>query len=117
MYFSPCPIPFAIREANTAKQSDAIERFRNETLRVYGVLEIHLSGKYTGEPREYLAGKGKGKYSVADIGTWPWIQGYSYSGFTDEEVKQFPHLLKWIARIAERPAVQRGIGEAYLPKQ
>lgn len=84
---------------------------------MYGVLEIHLSGKYTGEPREYLAGKGKGKYSVADIGTWPWVQGYSYSGFTDEEIKQFPHLLQWIARIAERPAVQRGIGEAYLPKE
>ncbi len=39
----------------------AIERFRMETLRVYGVLEIHLSGKYTGKPREYLAGNGKRK--------------------------------------------------------
>ena len=48
----------------------AITRFRNETLRVFGVLEIHLSGKYTGEPREYLAGNGKGKYSVADVKTW-----------------------------------------------
>jgi glutathione S-transferase len=37
---------------------------------VFGVLEIHLSGKYTGEQREYLAGAGKGKYSVADMGTW-----------------------------------------------
>lgn len=83
---------------------------------MYGVLEIHLSGKYTGEPRDYLAGKGKGKYSVADIGTWPWVQGYGYSGFTEEEINQFPHLLKWIARIAERPAVKRGSGEAYLPK-
>lgn len=33
-------------------------------------MEIRLSGKYTGEPREYLAGNGKGKYSVADIGAW-----------------------------------------------
>lgn len=48
----------------------AITRFRNETLRVFGVLEIHLSGKYTGEPREYLAGNGKGKYSIADVKTW-----------------------------------------------
>lgn len=52
----------------------AIERFRNETLRVYGVLEIQLSGKYTGEQRDYLAGNGKGKYSVADIKTWPWVK-------------------------------------------
>ncbi|MCJ1425022.1 hypothetical protein MMC29_002910 [Sticta canariensis] len=94
----------------------AIERFKNETLRVYGVLEIHLSGKYTGEPRDYLAGKGKGKYSVADIGTWPWVKGYAFSGFTDDDVKPFPHLLKWIDRIAERPAVKRGTGDDYKQK-
>lgn len=81
---------------------------------MFGVLEIRLSGKFTGEPREYLAGNGKGKYSVADIGTWPWVQGYALVGITEEEVKPFPHLLKWIARIAERPAVQRGTGEAYV---
>ncbi|KAL8923883.1 MAG: hypothetical protein Q9208_004319 [Pyrenodesmia sp. 3 TL-2023] len=91
----------------------AIERFRNETLRVYGVLEIRLSGKYTGEPREYLAGKGKGKYSVADIGTWPWVKGWEFSGFSQDDMKPFPHLMKWIDRIAERPAVQRGIGDEY----
>ncbi|KAI9848691.1 MAG: hypothetical protein M1837_006778 [Sclerophora amabilis] len=91
----------------------AIERFHNETLRVYGVLEIQLSGKYTGEPREYLAGSGKGKYSVADIGTWPWVKGWASSGFTEEEMSPFPHLLQWIKRIADRPAVQRGIGDAY----
>ncbi|CAK1367775.1 Disulfide-bond oxidoreductase [Cercospora beticola] len=94
----------------------AITRFRNETLRVFGVLEIHLSGKYTGEPRDYLAGKGKGKYSVADVKTWPWVKNWERSGFTKEEVEPFPHLLKWIDRIAERPAVQRGIGEAYNKK-
>ncbi|KAI5358362.1 Putative glutathione S-transferase, Thioredoxin-like superfamily, glutathione Transferase family [Septoria linicola] len=94
----------------------AINRFRNETLRVFGVLEIHLSGKYTGEPREYLAGNGKGKYSVADVKTWPWVKNWEKSGFSKEEVEPFPHLLKWVDRIAERPAVQRGIGEAYNKK-
>ncbi|EON67697.1 hypothetical protein W97_06840 [Coniosporium apollinis CBS 100218] len=91
----------------------AIKRFKNETLRVYGVLEIRLSGKYTGEPRDYLAGNGKGKYSVADIGTWTWVKGWEKTGFTKDEMEPFPHLLKWIDRIAARPAVQRGIGEAY----
>lgn len=91
----------------------AINRFKNETARVFGVLEIRLSGKYTGEPREYLAGKGKGKYSVADIGTWPWVRNWERSGFTEEERAQYPHLAKWIERIAARPAVQRGIGEKY----
>jgi glutathione S-transferase len=91
----------------------AIARFRNETLRVFGVLEIRLSGKYTGEPRDYLAGNGKGKYSIADTGTWPWVKNWSRSGYTDEEMKEFPHLIKWIERISERPAVKRGIGAKY----
>jgi glutathione S-transferase len=100
----------------TPRFIDAITRFRNETLRVYGVLEIRLSGKYTGVPRDYLAGKGKGKYSIADIGTWTWVKGWERSGFTEEEMAQFPHLLKWIERIAARPAVQKGIGEKYAQK-
>lgn len=91
----------------------AIARFKNETLRVYGVLEIRLSGKYTGEPRDYLAGKGKGKYSVADIGTWPWVSKWEFSGFTKDEMSEFPHLLKWLDRIAQRPAVKTGTGEKY----
>jgi glutathione S-transferase len=91
----------------------AINRFRNETLRVFGVLEIRLSGKYTGEPRDYLAGKGKGKYSVADIGTYPWIAIWEFSGFTEEERAQFPHLKKWIDRIAERPAVKIAASDKY----
>ena len=80
------------------------------------MLEIHLSGKYTGQPKEYLAGKGKGKYSVADVKTWPWVSKWERSGYSKEEIGEFPHLLKWIDRIAERPAVQRGIGEAYAKK-
>lgn len=94
----------------------AIKRFHDETLRVYGVLEIRLSGKYTGEPREYLSGSGKGKYSVADIGTWPWVKAWEFSGFTKEEMQEFPHVMKWIDRIAARPAVQKGIGEKYQKK-
>lgn len=91
----------------------AINRFKKETLRVYGVLEIHLSGKYTGEPREYLAGFGSGSPSVADFKAWPWVKGWEKTGFTKEEMEDFPHLLKWIDRIAERPAVKRGISEKY----
>jgi glutathione S-transferase len=60
-----------------------------------------------------LAGTGKGKYSVADIKTWPWIKNWERSGFTVEEMSQLKHLLKWIDRIAVRPAVQRGIGSKY----
>lgn len=95
----------------------AINRFKNEVLRVFGVLEIQLSGKYTGEPREYLAGHGKGKYSIADIKTWPWVKGWERTGFMEDDMKPFPHLLEWIKKINERPAVQRGIGDAYALKK
>lgn len=94
----------------------AIKRFHDETLRVYGVLEIRLSGKYTGEPREYLAGKGKGKYSVADIGTWPWVAKWEFSGLEAKEMEEFPHLKKWIERIGARSAVKKGTGEKYQAK-
>ncbi|WPH03041.1 Hypothetical protein R9X50_00591500 [Acrodontium crateriforme] len=94
-----------------------IKRFRDETYRVFGVLEIQLSGKYNDGPKEFLAGEGKGKYSVADIKTWPWVKGWERSGYTKEEMEAFPHLLKWIDRIAQRPAVQRGIGETYALKK
>ena len=94
----------------------AIERFTNELLRVFGVLEIQLSGKYSGTPREYLAGNGKGKYSVADIGTWPWINLWEFAGITQDQMSQFPHLKKWLDRIAQRPAVQRGKGDKYEEK-
>ncbi|KAI0024380.1 glutathione S-transferase [Xylariomycetidae sp. FL0641] len=94
----------------------ATNRFRNETLRVFGVLETRLSGKYNnGEPRDYLAGAGRGKYSVADIKTWPWVNYWQPCGFTQAEMDAFPHLLEWIDRIAQRPAVRRGIGAAYKP--
>lgn len=81
------------------------------------MLEIQLSGKYTGQERDYLAGASRGKYSIADIGTWPWVKGYEFAGFTKEEMEPFPHLLKWIGRIAERPAVKRGTGEKYQIKK
>jgi len=93
----------------------AINRFKNESTRVFGVLEIRLSGKYTGEPREYLAGKGKGKYSIADMGAWPWVKNWGMM-WSDEERAPFPSVKAWIDRIAARPAVQTGTGEKYAKK-
>ncbi|RFU24588.1 hypothetical protein B7463_g11752, partial [Scytalidium lignicola] len=95
----------------TEQSPFAIQRFRKETFQVFGVLEIRLSGKYTGEPRDYLTGNGKGTYSVADIGTWGSVRYWQRYGYTKEEMQGFPHLLQWIARIAERPAVKKVTGD------
>ncbi|KAJ6495082.1 glutathione S-transferase [Mycena sanguinolenta] len=99
---------------NAPDNEFAITRFRNETLRVFGVVEIRLSGIYTADKqaREYLVGAGKGKYSIADIKAWTWIQHWAMR-FTQDDVKDFPHLLVWVERIGARGAVKLGVGEKY----
>ncbi|KAB8274260.1 glutathione S-transferase [Aspergillus minisclerotigenes] len=91
----------------------ATTRFRDEVLRIYQVLEAHLSGKHSGNAREYLAGPGSGKYSIVDINAWAWIRTYRSMGFSEDEIAAWPSLGQWVDRIAERPAVQRGLGEWY----
>jgi GST-like protein len=51
---------------------------------------------------EYLAGD----YSIADIATYPWVRGHDWSGVSVEGLE---HLQRWMAALAERPAVQRGL--------
>jgi glutathione S-transferase len=96
------------------KVPQAIERFHNESLRIFGVFELHLSGKNSdGKSREYLAGHGKGKYSIADIGVWPWVAKWEFGGFTKEEMEAYPNLLAWVERIKDREAIKAGTDDKY----
>lgn len=74
----------------------AIRRYQGECRRLFGVLDQRLA------EHEFLAGD----YSIADIATWPWARTHEWSGVPIDE---FVHLQRWLARIASRPAVQRGI--------
>jgi GST-like protein len=74
----------------------AIERYRNETLRLYGVMERRL------RRRSYLAGD----YSIADIATWPWVR---VRWLHEIDLEGFPRVRRWYERIEARPAVQRGV--------
>jgi GSH-dependent disulfide-bond oxidoreductase len=73
-----------------------IHRYRKEVRRLYGVLERALAGS------DYICGE----YSIADIASWTWVDQYRdhVGGLED-----FPNVVGWHARIAARPAVQRGM--------
>jgi len=75
----------------------AIDRYSNEARRIYGVIDKRLSHS------EWL---GCGEYSIADIATFPWLRNWHNQGIALDE---YPHLKAWFERIAERPAVQRGV--------
>ena len=51
---------------------DGTSGYRNETKRLYGVLEIGLTD------RDWLVGSGRGKYSIADINVLPWVLLHEY---------------------------------------
>ena len=74
----------------------AIARYQSEGRRLFTVLDSQLA------TREFLADD----YSIADIANWCWIRTAKWSGI---ETQGLPHLQRWLAAIAERPAVQRGI--------
>ena len=75
----------------------AINRYLNETKRLYSVLETQL-GKH-----EYLAGD---RYGIADIKTFPWVLGAPRVGI---DLAEYPHIQKWIEKIEARPAVKEGL--------
>ena len=74
----------------------AIERYQNETKRLYGILDTRLSD------REFLVDD----YSIADIAHWTWARLHEWAGV---DITEFSHLQRWLDQIAARPAAARGI--------
>ncbi|MDZ4790390.1 MAG: glutathione binding-like protein [Hyphomicrobiales bacterium] len=80
------------------KYQPAIDRYQNETKRLFGVLDRRL-----GEA-EWLGGA---DYSIADIANWCWARTHKWSGVDD--ISAYPNMTRWIEAIAARPAAQRGL--------
>jgi GST-like protein len=78
------------------KIQPAIDRYQNESRRLFTVLDTRL------EDNEYLAGD----YSIADIANWSWVRTHRWSGV---EVEDLPHLKRWIDALAARPACAKGV--------
>ncbi len=81
----------------------AIKRYRDETLRILGVMEKRL-----GET-SYLAGE----YSIADIAAYPWVVA-AFSGplspaLNLADAPNHARVSDWLARIGAREAVKRGM--------
>ncbi|WP_122544898.1 glutathione binding-like protein [Pseudomonas viridiflava] len=73
----------------------AIERYVNETARLYGVLDKRLAD------RDFVAGS---DYSIADMAIYPWIVPHTYQ---QQDLNDFPHLKRWFESIANRDATKR----------
>jgi GST-like protein len=73
----------------------AIDRYWNETKRLYRVMDRRLAD------RDYLAGD----YSIADIATYPWIK---INWFHNIEIDDYPNVKRWRERVGVRPAVIKG---------
>jgi GSH-dependent disulfide-bond oxidoreductase len=77
----------------------AIDRYVNETNRLYGVLNKRLAD------RPFVAGS----YSIADMAAYPWIVPHQNQG---QSLDHFPHLKRWFETIKSRPAVIRAYDKA-----
>jgi GST-like protein len=81
------------------KLNYAIERYVNETNRLYAVLNKRLAD------RAFVAGA----YSIADMAAYPWIVPYERQG---QKLEDFPHLQRWFEAIRIRPATARAYAKA-----
>ena len=71
-------------------------RYAKEYDRLLAVMEVRL------RDRDFLAGR----YSIADIASFPWVIPYRRLGL---DLDRFPNLRRWFDTLKERPAVRRGV--------
>jgi GST-like protein len=70
----------------------AVDRYVNETNRLYGVLNRRLAG------RDWIADD----YSIADMAIYPWVVPHQRQL---QDINDFAHLKAWFDRMHSRPAV------------
>ncbi|KAG9377567.1 hypothetical protein A1F94_011970 [Pyrenophora tritici-repentis] len=75
-----------------------INRYQNETRRLYSVLDKHLSS----DNRPYLCGE---KCTIADLSHYGWVAAAGWAGI---DITEFPALMAWEERMTARPGVEKG---------
>lgn len=76
----------------------AMDRYRNESKRLYGVMERQLETRGF----DYLAGE----YSIADMAAFGWANSHEHHEVSFEKL---PRVAAWFERIKARPAVKCGL--------
>ena len=77
------------------KIQPAIDRYQNESRRLFEVLDVQLS------KNEWLAGE----YSIADIANWCWVRTHNWSGVSLEGLE---YLEKWKNKMYDQPGMLKG---------
>ncbi|RYO79686.1 hypothetical protein DL766_008417 [Monosporascus sp. MC13-8B] len=75
-----------------------IDRYRNETRRLYRTMETQLKSSTSG----YLVGD---RCTIADIACWGWVAAARWAGV---DMAEFPVLNEWVKRMLARPGVEKG---------
>lgn len=89
-HYAPQPVPYAI------------ERYLQETQRLYGVLNRQL------EKNAYIAGE---NYSIADMATYPWVVAHERQRI---DLAGYPAVRNWFERVKSRPATQKAYALAQV---
>lgn len=74
----------------------AVERYLNETKRLYAVLNKQLIGQ------KFVVGD----YSIADMAILPWALRHDWQGI---QLQDYPHVQDYIERLTARPAIQKAL--------
>jgi glutathione S-transferase len=85
------------------KIQPAIDRYQNESRRLFEVLDSRLAGS------EWLADD----YSIADIANWCWVRTHSWSGVS---LDGLDHVERWMGALQQRPALLRGVAVPVEPE-
>src|SRR5438046_9343771 len=84
----------------------AIERYRDEAARLYGVLDWQL-----GKTGACVAGN---EYSIADIACFPWTMTHKAQGFTFDD---YPNVRRWYDEARARTQAQVGLAICNFVKE
>ena len=91
---------YAPERVEREKIQYGIDRYVNESNRVYGVIDRRL------KEAEWIAA---GEYTIADMAIMPWLRDPAKQGI---DIANYPNLERWRDKIWQRPQVVKALEDA-----